>query len=534
MESQIKEKQLPKGTTLQNGQYTILDVLGQGGFGITYLARHKTFGEVALKELFLNSAVTYCTRESTTRQQVIPQFDDHQFSLFKKRFEEEARTLYSLRDIKGVVKVQHIFEENGTVYFSMEYLEGTKLEDYVLAKKRPKTENIYQVILELGAVLSAVHKRKVLHCDIKPSNVIIDGNGNVSLIDFGIARSCADEITETHTTFHSPRYAPPEQKIAKSSLGPYSDVYALGATAYFAFTGKVPQSIEERTTGDYIPPQFYLPSLPDPINDAISKCLQFKVEERYQSVEGFLSALSDAGHSILAGAGKEQLIPDPIPVPGPEKRVPGEANTTIVDANAEMPPVKTTDDETKIDNAETPAVKQQPKKFPVVLLAAVIALLGIVSTYIYLQYVEKRDAIPAQQNIVPENPVVSPAKPETAVPATLAIDTPKVEKSIIGKWATADKRLLLSLDQSHLVALNEFGGTWHLHSVWSDSCQIKIETTDLLNKKNIVVNKGSSFTVKIFHINDPKSLSMVFVDKNGKVYTNDKRPVFSRLSATPN
>ena len=288
------QRHLPINAALQNGKYHILNILGQGGFGITYLAKHQIFGEVALKELFLSSGTAQCSRENTTQKNVIAHFDGDQFNNFKNRFLEEARTLYKLKDVKGVVKVLDIFEENSTVYFSMEYLEGDKLEDYVKKRKRLSEKEGLAIVQSMGKTLADIHKRGVLHRDIKPANVIIGTHGETTLIDFGIARNYVDEVTETHTTFHSPRYSPPEQKIAKSRMGDYSDVYSLGATAYFIFTGEQPQSLEERITGDYVPPQTYAPNLPDSINDAITKSLNIRERERFQKVEDFLHALTSA------------------------------------------------------------------------------------------------------------------------------------------------------------------------------------------------------------------------------------------------
>jgi serine/threonine protein kinase len=285
------QRHLPINALLQNGKYQILNILGQGGFGITYLAKHQIFGEVALKELFLSSGTAQCSRENTTQKNVIAHFDDAQFTSFKDRFLEEARTLYKLKDVKGVVKVLDIFEENSTVYFSMEYLEGDKLEDYVKKRRKLTEKEGLSMILSMGRTLSDIHRRGVLHRDIKPANVIVGNRGEITLIDFGIARNYVDEVTETHTTFHSPRYSPPEQKIAKSRMGDYSDVYALGATAYYMLTGEQPQSLEERITSDYIPPKTYSPGLSDTINYAITKSLNIREKERYQKVDDFLLAL---------------------------------------------------------------------------------------------------------------------------------------------------------------------------------------------------------------------------------------------------
>ncbi len=292
---QVPQIHLPAEASLQNGKYQIISVLGQGGFGITYLAKHKVFGEVALKELFLNSGSAVCSRENTTHRQVIPHFKPDQFKTFKDRFLEEAKTLYNLRGVKGVVNVHDIFEENGTVYFSMEYLKGTKLDDYVKARTRLPEKDGLEILKALGRSLSAIHEKNVLHRDIKPANIIIGEHGEVHLIDFGIAKSYLEEVDETHTTFHSPRYSPPEQKIARSRMGTFSDVYSLGATAYFLFTGKPPQSFEERLleVDVYKPPKFYAPALSDATNNTIVKSLILKDRDRIQTAPEFLAGLPD-------------------------------------------------------------------------------------------------------------------------------------------------------------------------------------------------------------------------------------------------
>ena len=290
--AQVAQRHLPTDASLQNGKYRILKVLGQGGFGITYLAEHQAFGEVAVKELFLSSGTAHCSRENTTQRQVIPHFETEQFESFKKRFLDEARTLHRLRDVKGVVRVLDIFEENGTVYFSMEYLTGDKLEDYVKKRNHLSEQEGIKLIESIGLTLAEIHKRNVLHRDIKPANIIVSDRGETSLIDFGIARSYVDEMDETHTTFHSPRYSPPEQKIAKSRMGTYSDVYSLGATAYFVFTGTQPQSLEERLADDYQPPKHFINTLSDTVNDAITRSLVIKEKERFQKIEEFLAALT--------------------------------------------------------------------------------------------------------------------------------------------------------------------------------------------------------------------------------------------------
>ncbi len=288
----INSPRLKTGITLQSGKYRIISELGQGGFGITYLAEHQVFGEVALKELFINSGTAHCSRENTTQRNVVAHFDAEQFMSFKKRFTDEAKTLFTLNGINGVVRVIDIFEENSTVYFSMEYLKGYKLEDYVKKRGRLSEAETLNILQQIGTTLAAVHEKKVLHRDIKPANIIITNDGRPFLIDFGIARTYAEDIGETHTTFHSPRYSPPEQKTAKSRMGTYSDVYALGATAYFMLTGEPPQSPEERIMGEYESPKSHVSNLSDTVNNAINASLTFKVQARPQTATDFLNQLN--------------------------------------------------------------------------------------------------------------------------------------------------------------------------------------------------------------------------------------------------
>lgn len=308
--------QLPPGSMLQNGKYQIVRTLGQGGFGITYLALHDTFGEVALKELFLSAPNIYCTRDALhdgVGRGVVPNRADL-FETFKQRFREEARMLYRLRKIAGVVKVHDFFDENGTVYLPMEYLKGEKLQDYVQARGRLSVGEGMGILRSMAQTLRSVHEQGVLHRDIKPTNIIIGDGHEVTLIDFGIAREYIDDATE-HTTYHTPGYAPPEQKIANLRLGPYSDVYSLGGTAYFMFTGAAPQSSDERHIEEYLPPDSLVPELPALLVRAINHALELKPNARFQSVGALLDAVSDVSEQV-------QQLSVPVSTGAPVRRRP--------------------------------------------------------------------------------------------------------------------------------------------------------------------------------------------------------------------
>ncbi len=308
MSTPAPHKALPAKTVLLNGKYTIAHPLGEGGFGITYLAKHHLLGDVAIKELFLNSGTIYCTREAASGRTVVPQFDPAQFEKFKERFLNEAKTLYGLRKVPGVVNVLDIFEENGTVYFSMEYLNGEKLDDYVRNKTPLPEKESERIVLSLCDTLAQVHSQQILHCDIKPTNIILSPKGDITLIDFGIARyyEISDD-SATRAAIYSPGYSPPEQKIPNEPLGVYSDVFSLGGTAYFVFTGQPPQSMDERMAKGYLSPRHFNPNISASIEAAINQSLEPRPQDRPQTIAAFLQIFRHTSDTTQIELPKEGL-----------------------------------------------------------------------------------------------------------------------------------------------------------------------------------------------------------------------------------
>lgn len=307
---------LQKGARLQNGKYTIERVLGQGGFGITYLAQHSLFGQVALKELFLNHAAQmYCTRQGNT---VLPKFDSVQFDGFKVKFLDEARTLARFKDVEGIVKVLDYFEENGTAYFSMEYINGQTLEDLIEAKKAQhggfmKEAEAVAIIEQVGKALSVVHQQGVLHRDIKPANILLNAQTQrAALIDFGIARSFIEGSSTGQTAFFSEGFSAPELKLINLAKGTYTDVYSLGSTLFYCLTGQPAQAADQREMEGFKSPKYLNPSVSKATNEAIIKAIHLRPSERPVTVEEFLSLLS-----VKAVTPKhEQTLPD---LPKPKK-----------------------------------------------------------------------------------------------------------------------------------------------------------------------------------------------------------------------
>ncbi|TAG38632.1 MAG: serine/threonine protein kinase [Cytophagia bacterium] len=281
--------------TLQQGKYHIDSILGQGGFGITYLATHALLGKkVAIKELFLSTGTLYCTREKTVSKEIKPQFDNEKYTEFKQNFLQEARTLYKLDKVKGIVKIIDIFDENNTSYFVMDYIEGYSLKELVSKKTKLSIEEAINYAEQLLNTLQQVHQYNILHRDIKPDNILIDKNTDtICLIDFGIAREYMTDKTITNTQImYTPGYAPPEQAVQNAKRGTYSDLYSVGAVLYFCLSGKKPQTSDEIMLNGLLEPKQIDDNIPDWINSIVVKSLRPKPADRFQTAEDFLLALN--------------------------------------------------------------------------------------------------------------------------------------------------------------------------------------------------------------------------------------------------
>lgn len=285
---------LQKGTRLQNGKYMIENVLGQGGFGITYLAEHSLFSKVALKELYLNhNTQMYCTRQGDN---VLPRFENGQFEQFKAKFLDEAKTLVRFKNTKGIVKVLDYFEENNTAYFSMEYINGRTLESIVEMNKEANQPFMdekasLEIISQLSEALEVVHREGVLHRDIKPSNILVDFQGKATLIDFGIARSYIEGKSQAQTAFYSEGFSAPELKIINLPKGPFTDIYSLASTLYYCLTSQPAQTADQREMEGFKSPKYLNPRVTKNTNEAIIKAIQLRASERPQSIEEFMDLL---------------------------------------------------------------------------------------------------------------------------------------------------------------------------------------------------------------------------------------------------
>ena len=278
---------LPPGTDLAKGTYRVDTKLGQGSFGITYKGREvRAQRLVAIKEFYPDFAV--CHRQHLT---VIPgKGTPPEWDKAKKKFLSEAESLKKLLH-PGIVKVYESFEENNTAYIAMEFISGQTL-DTILAIRSPIPEaEAIDWIKQAADALQAVHNANLLHRDLKPENMMLAGARGVVLIDFGSAREFTGRSSMATSRDATVEFAPPEQLYGSTVLGPYSDIYALGATLYNLLTGELPTPSKDRASIDLVPPMKLNPSLSKTTNDAILWSMEMRMADRPQNVLEFMKAL---------------------------------------------------------------------------------------------------------------------------------------------------------------------------------------------------------------------------------------------------
>ena len=284
---------LRPNTTLQGGKYRIERMLGQGGFGITYVGYNMEFEEtVAIKEFFMKGVTE---REETTSVVSVSNADNvQQFEEQREKFKKEARRLRKLKN-EHIVKAHDLFEENGTAYYVMDYIEGESLAEKMKKTGQPFTETeVRSILSQILEALKEVHLNEIWHLDLKPGNIMVDKHGNAYLIDFGASKQIRTNGSMTTSTAlcYTPGYAPNEQ-IGQmyDRFGPWTDIYALGATVYNLLTNKKPPmaiDIEEDEEDAF--------AFPDGISENMRKLvvgmMQPKRKARPQSVDEILSKLS--------------------------------------------------------------------------------------------------------------------------------------------------------------------------------------------------------------------------------------------------
>jgi serine/threonine protein kinase len=269
--------------------YSIGKVLGQGGFGITYLGSDSGLKRaVAIKEFF--PQVQGCSRDGATVQPggMITHLEYRQE---KDKFLAEGQWLAQFQH-PSIVKVFSLFEENNTAYMVMEFLRGKTLLKIVEEDGPLEEKDAVAYIVQIAEALDVIHGLKLLHRDIKPENIIITEKGRAVLVDFGTAREFAAGKTRRMTTTLTPGYAPLEQYGQRARFGVFTDIYALGATLYHLLTGEMPIHATDRATGVELSALKAInPKVSRNVSDAVMWALEMRVEKRPQSVRDFLMTM---------------------------------------------------------------------------------------------------------------------------------------------------------------------------------------------------------------------------------------------------
>lgn len=280
--------QLPLGTVLK-GKYLVGRVLGEGGFGITYIGCDMTLDmRVAIKEYY---PVGLSSRQSAMSLNVMS-FTSAQdsFEKGKERFLNEARVMARLAKQNEIVSVMDYFEENNSAYIVMEYIDGTTLKSYAEQRGgRIPSKELFAMLEPMFGALQTVHDAGLIHRDISPDNLMIE-NGKLRLIDFGCARDVS-ENSETQTITLKHGYAPLEQYQRKGQ-GPWTDVYAFAASIYYCLTGQLPDRAVDRISEDnLIPPRKLHADISEQQEKAILLALGVKPTDRFQSMTEFHMSL---------------------------------------------------------------------------------------------------------------------------------------------------------------------------------------------------------------------------------------------------
>lgn len=292
---------LQLGTTLQGGKYRIESVLGQGGFGITYLAEQEMLGrKVAIKEFFMRE---YCNRNikdssvttiSSTAGVIVDRF--------KKKFVSEAKTIAKFRH-PNIIDIYDIFLENNTAYYVMEFIDSKSLEDLVKQKGALPEKTAIEYIRQVGDALVCMHEKNINHLDVKPNNIMLRSNDKeVVLIDFGISKQYDEEGKELTTTLVgvSEGYAPLEQyqKGSLQEFSPQTDIYSLGATLYKLIEGKTPPEAYNVLLNGLS----FSTKTPEYIQSAIREAMKTLREQRPKNIKEFIDKLH------INSAKKEETI----------------------------------------------------------------------------------------------------------------------------------------------------------------------------------------------------------------------------------
>lgn len=292
-------QQLTPNTLLQGGTYRIEKVLGQGGFGITYLAEQVMLGrKVAIKEFFMKDL---CERDEITSHVTLgTEGSRNTVSRFREKFQKEASNIAKLNH-PNIVRVIGVFEENGTAYYVMEFAENGSLADKIKKDGYLSEPVATRYILQVAEALNYIHQRKMNHLDIKPANIMLNEKDEIVLIDFGLSKQY--DVTTGNQTSTTPigiseGYAPMEQYTGSiEEFSPETDIYALGATFFKLLTGATPPKASDINEDGVPIDELNAKGVSQTAIDVICKTMEGRKKDRMKDVSTFIEYLHGRKHS---------------------------------------------------------------------------------------------------------------------------------------------------------------------------------------------------------------------------------------------
>lgn len=345
---------LSSGSVLQ-GRYAVGRVIGKGGFGVTYLAYDIKHDEkIAVKEYY-PYGIALRNPEST----IVSVSTEEAADIFKsgaEKFYDEARLVAAFNGNPSIVSVYDFFYENDTVYYTMEYLEGQTLKDYVEKNGVITSEQAVYIAEKISSALMTAHSANILHRDVSPDNIMICSDGKVKLLDFGAARQVVANASQSLSVILKQGFAPLEQYQKKGRQGPWTDIYSLGATLYFALTKDIPDDPMTRFESDdeYSSNKY---SIVQPLWEIIRKATMLRIEDRYSNIFEFRSDLASSG--ITAEPLVEFEAPEKIVLPSGVTAKPYSTTASMrtskksqTEQRAAVPPVAPP----PVQTSQTPAV----------------------------------------------------------------------------------------------------------------------------------------------------------------------------------
>lgn len=302
---------LSSESSLQGGRYRIVRMLGSGGFGITYLGTQTGLERnIVIKEFFMTD---YCLRDEYSNLITVPTVSNVEFvERFKDKFLKEARHIAQLKH-PNIVNIIDVFEENGTAYYVMDFIEGGSLVEKV-QREGSLPENVAKrYILQIADALNYIHQRFMNHLDVKPGNIMLSRNDNAILIDFGLSKQYDSQTghqTSTTPVGISHGYAPMEQykEGGVSEFSPETDIYSLGATLYYLLTGARPP-VSQEINEDGLPlDQLKAKNISWPTISAIINAMKPRRKERTHDINTFIAELNAGTEGDITGPGNTGAV----------------------------------------------------------------------------------------------------------------------------------------------------------------------------------------------------------------------------------